>query len=77
MHHLIIYGKQMLRLTQRSTRSVLELALSLSLVNGSKKSRHLVTEALQAIGATALHGLQLSSVGINGPLEPFQLSPFK
>lgn len=77
MHHLIIYGKQMSRPTQRSTRSVLELALFVSLVNGGKKSRHLVTETLQAIGATALHGMQLPSVGINGPLEPFQLSPFK
>lgn len=77
MHHLIIYGRPMPRLTQRSTWSVLELALFVSLVNGGKKSRHLVTETLQTIGATALHGLQLSSVGINGPLEPFQLSPFK
>lgn len=56
---------------------MLELTLSVSLFNGREKSRHMFSETSQAIGAAALHGLQLSPVGINGPLEPFLLFPLK
>lgn len=57
MYCIIVYCRQMSGLTQRSAWSVLEVSLFVSLFNGGEKSRHLVPETLQTIGATALHGL--------------------
>lgn len=62
-------------LTQRSSRSVLELALFVSFLDGSEECRHVLSKTPQAIGPTALHSLQVPSVGFNGPLEHILLSP--
>lgn len=62
-------------LTQRSSRSVLELALFVSFLDCSEECRHVLSKTPQTIGPTALHSLQVPAVGFNGPLEQFPLSP--
>lgn len=62
-------------LTQRSSRSLLELSRFQGFLDGAEQCWHVLTKTAQAIGPTALHCLQISSVGVNGPLEHFLLSP--
>lgn len=64
-----------LSLTQRSSGFVLELAFLVSFLDGIEQCWHVLSETPKPIGATALHGLQVPSVGLDGPLENFLLSP--
>lgn len=62
-------------LTQRSSRSLLELAPFVSFLDGVEECGHVLPKTPQTIGPTALHSLQVPFDGINGPLEYFLLSP--
>lgn len=64
-----------LSLTQRSSGFVLELSFSVSFIDGIEERRHVLSKTPEPIGATALHGLQVPSVGFNRPLENSMLSP--
>ena len=62
-------------LTQRSSGFLPELSISASLIDGGQECGHVLSKTPQAIGATALHVLQVPSVGVNGPLKHILLSP--
>lgn len=66
---------RILSLTQRSSGSLLELALSVSILDGVEECGHVFSEAPQAIGSTAFHRLQVPPVAFNGPLEYSLLPP--
>lgn len=51
-------------LTQRSSGHLLELAPSVSVLDGVQQRRHVLTETPQSIRAAALHRLQVPSVGV-------------
>lgn len=62
-------------LTQRSPRLVLKLALPVSFLDGVEEPRHVLSKTPQPVGPTALHSLQVPSVGLYRPLKHFLLSP--
>lgn len=54
---------------------MLKLPFSVSFLDGVKECGHVLSETPQPIGPTALHSLQVPSVGIDGPVEHFPFSP--
>lgn len=64
-----------LSLTQRASRSLLELAPFVSFLDSVEECGHVLPKTPQAIGPTALHSLQVPFVGFSGPLEHLLLSP--
>ena len=54
---------------------MLELALSVSFLDGVEEWGHVLSEAPQPIGSTAFHCLQVPTVSFDGLLEYFLLPP--
>lgn len=47
----------------------------MGVLDGREEGRHVLPEALQAVGATALQSVQVPPAGIHGPLEQRLLPP--